>query len=930
MAIKLTTNTPQQQALPSAAFGVPGSIEKAGSGFEKLSKFASDIVEARQEYQQNKRESEIDVSVSNGLSQYRVDLQTYKDLSDAPTFDAKAVTAAEDKLMSWGNVETWLGPDATEKYTDQDFFQNEKYRTWRESYPKDVLAAQNNFNSKIRTNQSVKDVNQLGYQLERTTDIRNLSENVSLLTNNLQNGKYYAGNEDASNTEWTQSVSLTFNSTIRNARTPQDLEVISSELDLLERDPAFVNIVDQGTRNTIRNNIISRETKLKQTPEKNKGVTETLDALPYVRTDTATDDEIMGEASKLEEFSMTDFSHLKGATNYANLELEQAQAAEFVKLLEPVRLDVGPELPKYGHSVLFDATLRYYGRTASSVYNSQDVTSVLDSLGFKDHQKTFGNYYKQIEGYISRVQGMANDAKQFNSVQTLIAHTSPDTVFLINQAQIEAQKALNGLPYDESVINAARGSYRKAYDDIDDYVVGVDPKLALDSLLIFPEGNDIKKASNLSVKDQLDWIKVVKTLNSNESVSNFFHYMTRERSSEGSASAAALLIGLNFSGQNEQFAEELLTIATKIPSASEMKGEDYLKYKTHIKDQEYGGWYENTIGVFADYYNDIGSTFLADSFSELAEGFEFSMYQSSLVGNDKAINSLNSTTDTISSIMGLPIASDVHDEIFVIPPEALYYPEGHTNQGEPTVQVTGMFSPSNPFSRVFHPRDIRTFRGAPQQEYVRMYETAQTTNLASAFSEYVKSGSFISTDQLEHLSQYIPDNQKQELTNLLTQVIEGEADVLRIREGIRSLRNKDGEQLIRGRQIGDVTVMYIKPGLNLQHVPFTYLDANGQYTGVKVPTKKIVDDTMGMLGKRYTLREDGFIGQLVDGDFLTLPFQQTVGLLDSLFRVTGINDDSSLQSDFLLDLYYGEIDTTIPRRRVTSGAGPIQRYSTDF
>jgi hypothetical protein len=926
MAIKLTTNTPQQQALPSAAFGVPGSIKQAGSGFEKLSEFASDIVEARQEYQQNKRESEIDVSVSNGLSQYRVDLQTYKDLSDAPTFDAKAVTAAEDKLMSWGNVETWLGPDATQKYTDQDFFQNEKYRTWRESYPKDVLAAQNNFNSKIRTNQSVKDVNQLGYQLERTTDIRNLSENVNLLTNNLQSGKYYAGNEEASNTEWTQSVSLTFNSTIRNARTPQDLEVISSELDLLERNPNFVNIVDQGTRNTIRNNIIARENKLKQTPEKNKGVTETLDAIPYVRTDTATDDEIMGEALKLGEFSTSDFSHLKGATNYANLELEQEQSAEFIKLLEPVRLDVGPELPRYGHSVLFDATLRYYGRTASNVYNSQDVTSVLDSLGFKDHQKTFGNYYKQIEGYVSRVQGMANDAKQFNSVQTLIAHTSPDTVFLINQAQIEAQKALNGLPYDESVINAARGSYRKAYDDIDDYVVGVDPKLALDSLLIFPEGNDIKKASNLPVKDQLDWIKVVKTLNSPESVSNFFHYMSRERSGEGSASAAALLIGLNFSGQNEQLAEELLTIATKIPDASERAGKDYLQYKSRIQNQEFGGWYENTIGVFADYYDDLGSTYLGSSFRELAEGFEFSMYQSSTTGNDKAINALNSTADTVSSVMGLPIKSDVHDEIFVVPPEALYYPEGHTNQGEPTVQVKGMFSPSNPFSRIFHPRDVSTFRGAPQQEYVRMYETAQTTNLASAFSEYVKSGSFISTDQLEHLSQYIPDDQKRELTNLLTQVIEGEADVLRIREGIRSLRNKDGEQLIRGRQIGDVTVMYIKPGLNLQHVPFTYLDANGQYTGVKVPTKKIVDDTMGMLGKRYTLREDGFIGQFVDGDFLTLPFQQTIGLLDSLYRVTGINDDSSLQSDFLLDLYYGEIDTTIPRGQPPYGVGPIQRF----
>jgi hypothetical protein len=56
----------------------------------------------------------------------------------------------------------------------------------------------------------------------------------------------------------------------------------------------------------------------------------------------------MGEASKLEEFSTADFSHLKGATNYANLELKQAQAAEFVKLLEPIRLDVGPELPSNG------------------------------------------------------------------------------------------------------------------------------------------------------------------------------------------------------------------------------------------------------------------------------------------------------------------------------------------------------------------------------------------------------------------------------------------------------------------------------------------------------------------------------------------------------------------------------------------------------
>jgi hypothetical protein len=405
--------------------------------------------------------------------------------------------------------------------------------------------------------------------------------------------------------------------------------------------------------------------------------------------------------------------------------------------------------------------------------------------------------------------------------------------------------------------------------------------------------------------------------------------MSRERSDEGSASTAALLIGLKFSGQNEQFAEELLTIATKIPDASERIGEDYLKYKNTIKKQEYGGWYENFIGVFSDYYNDIGSTFLADSFSELSEGFEFSMYKSSLAGNDKALNALNSTADSISSIMGLPIKSDVHDEIFIIPPEALYYPEGHTNQGEPTVQVKGMLSPSNPFDRIFHPRDVRMFRGAPQQEYARMYETAQTTNLASAFSDYVKSGSFISVDQLEHLSQYIPDDQKRELNILLSEVIEGEADVLRIREGIRSLRNKDGEQLIRGRQIGDVTVMYIKPGLNLQHVPFTYLDANGQYTGVKVPTKKIVDDTMGMLGKRYTLREDGFVGQLVDGDFLQIPFQQTIGVIDTLFRVTGVNDDSSLQSDFLLDLYYGEIDSAIPRRQASQGAGPIQRFPKD-
>jgi len=926
MAIKLTPNTPQQQALPSAAFGVPGSIKQAGSGFEKLGEFASDLAQARQEYKQNKKESEIDVSVSNGLTQYRVDLQTYKDLSEAPVFDAKAVQEAEDKLMSWGNVETWLGPDSTQKYTEQDFFQSEKYRTWRESYPKDVLEAQNNFNSKIRTNNSVRDVNQLGFQLERTTDIRNLAENTALLTNNLQSGKYYAGNEDASNTEWTQSVSLTFNNSIRNARTSEDLEIISASLDELERDPAFVNIVDQGTRNTLRNNIISREKALAQTPEKNKIVTEELDTLPYVRTDTATDDEIMGEALKLKEFSETDFSYLKGATNYPKLEQEQKQSAEFVKLLEPVRLDAGPELPRYGHSLLFDATLSYYGRTASTVYNSQDVTSILDSLGYKDHQKTFGDYYKQIEGYISRVQGMANDAKQFNSVQTLIAHTSPDTVFLVNQAQIEAQKALNGLPYDDRVINAARGSYRKAYDELDDYVVGVDPKLALDSLLIFPEGNDIKKAANLSVSDQLNWIKVVKTLNSPESVSNFFHYMSRERSSEGSASAAALLIGLKFSGQNEQLAEQLLSIATKVPSASEMTGKDYLQYKSRIQKQEFGGWYENTLGVFADYYDDIGSTYLGSSFRELAEGFEFSMYESSAIGNDKAINALNSTADTVSSVMGLPIASDVHDEIFVIPPEALYYPEGHKNQGEPTVQVTGMFSPSNPFDKVFHPRDVRMFRGVPQQEYARMYETAQTTNLASAFSEYVKSGSFISTEQLEHLSQYIPDDQKRELNILLSEVIEGEADVLRIREGIRSLRNKDGEQLVRGRQIGDVTVMYIKPGLNLQHIPFTYLDANGQYTGVKVPTKKIVDDTMGMLGKRYTLREDGFVGQFVDGDFLTIPFQQTIGLLDSLYRVTGINDDSSLQSDFLLDLYYGEIDTSIPRGQPSQGAGPIQIF----
>ena len=626
---------------------------------------------------------------------------------------------------------------------------------------------------------------------------------------------------------------------------------------------------------------------------------------------------------------MTDFSHLKGATNYASLELKQAQAGEFAKLLEPIRLDVGPELPKYGHSILLDATLGYYGRTASNIFNSQDVTSILDSMGFTDHQKTFGDYYKQIEGYISRVQGMANDAKQYNSVQTLIAHTSPDTVFLINQAQIEAQKALKGLPYDESVINAARGSYRKAYDDIDDYVVGVDPKLALDSLLIFPEGNDIKKASNLPVKDQVDWIKVVKTLNSPESVSNFFHYMSRERSGQGSASAAALLIGLKFTGQNEQLAEQLLTIATKVPSASEMTGKDYLQYKSRIQNQEFGGWYENTLGVFADYYDDIGSTYLGSSFRELAEGFEFSMYESSAIGNDKAINALNSTADTVSSVMGLPIASDVHDEIFVIPPEALYYPEGHKNQGEPTVQVTGMFSPSNPFDKVFHPRDVSMFRGVPQQEYARMYETAQTTNLASAFSEYVKSGSFISTEQLEHLSQYIPDDQKLELNNLLTQVVKGEADVLRIREGIRNLRNKDGEQLVRGRQIGDVTVMYIKPGLNLQHIPFTYMDQSGQLQGVKVPTKKIVDDTLGIVGKRYTLREDGFLGQFVDGDFLTIPFQQTIGLLDSLYRVTGINDDSSFQSDFLLDLYYGEVGTTIPRRQSSQGAGPIQVFPKD-
>ena len=914
MAIKLTPNTPQQQALPSAAFGVPGSIKGAGAGFDKLSEFATERAEARTKYLKDKKDAELEVLVSRGLTGYNTDLANYKSIIDEGIFDPKQVEAAELKLQSYTNIETWLGPDATQKYSFSDFNNIEKFRTWRQKYGSDIIEAETKYSTKKNTRDSINNSVERGAQMRQTTSSQNVQPNLAYFTQKMIDDPLYLGNEVANNGKFSEYVKGTLFDIILDSDDLTDIQLIEDQFDEAMRDRRFNTVIKPEVATAIRTKIEERKKALNEEPTQREVLNKRLDAFPEVRVGDATDDEIIEDAFKLSEFvqgiDLTQYNQLnKEQIQAAQLKIEQAST--YAALFTPTESEVvGPMTePILGHSILFDATARFYGASGATVYNSVDVTSILKSIGIENPEEALGENYDRVVDYVQRTQKYFNDAYQYGNFRTLINHTNPDAAYAINDAEQEAAKVLAGQPYDPRKFELAQQSFKTALDDLlYEEITGapkyftstkIDRKLAEASFLIFPGSMDFEKASQIqSIDGQLDWVKAMHIVNSPESIARE-QYFAESLLRDPSPEEAGLRLAMMYSQGSQALAEQHIKMLSNMPDATEQNGIQFIKFRTELdKLRRWGGvesgWYENPYEKHAEYYAGMDSSYMSQVMDYAATAFEYQQYINKLAGNGDAATAVKSRGESVFQALGLAIRSEVHDETFVIPPEALTYEDGRF--------ITQLSAPveNRFFAKRLYPTLVTPFAGVPQQQSVQYYEAALTGTIAKELSNFART-KFNLEDQKDHLMKFLDEGQFSELTKLMADVRRDEADEVSIRQALRSLKNREGEQLFRIKRVGDENVLFVKaPGGQLR--PFTYLDENNQFQRISTPVDNTIKVYRGIIAKSFTFRENGFLGQ-----FYEQPFYSTAGqvaqfgneILDTLSRF--FDADASFEADMLLN-----------------------------